>query len=705
MAAHRTLDPIWFNKPAFGYYVWLLEYGAYYGVGRVLGAWQSPEEFGARWFSNPGPFLLIGRLTGLAFALASVLVLYWAGRRLYGAAVGLAAAGLLIASVGHVGASQEVKKDILSALFTLLALLPQIMIVRRGGTSWYWKSGLFAGLGTATKYHPMGMLVPLLVAHLLRPEDTTRKSFLRRQWPLFLGGISWLVGFFVGSPFNFLNEKAIDSQVMPAWRFLLRRLDGLFSLLVAEPEVMSLGGAEPGSMTLTKALGHSWRVLQDGRGAGRWILALALVGSLFGLVKWMKRGGAAAERRQALEVLFLAFAVVWTGFFIAFANRILCEPRHLASLFPLLALLGAIGARCVGEGLAKWLPPARGKAGAITAALAFGCLLPVPNWPGDVILRLNQRRLASDPRVQALRWLEARLPSGTPLINDRDWLPFQVSEERSKTMVGIVDRMDAIYRDALKTARSKPTDDPNRALEIAWATDDIRTLASYRFYWTFRQRARLSSDRPAYDTLVLDKDWFAESWERRRPGSNAYNDLWPRSPFGLLANRILTTVEAKDAPTTALGVFRREFAAALPGFVRKQLEREGLSGSSLDAAMPARLDEARAQFRLTEDSLSLVEIWRRPSPVSDWWFPAKWPKGAAIDWFVSARTTYDNYLIPTKKRVFPDWAEFYSELQLNFDAVEFGSEYADRDPGRTIRVWNLSRRTSTPSLQRIASPD
>src|SRR5438552_1412621 len=87
--AERTLNPGWFNKPAFAYYLWFIAYAVFYGVGRLFGTFSSPEQFGIWAFSRVGPFLVIGRLVSTLFGIATVWVTYLLGKRLRDRTLGL----------------------------------------------------------------------------------------------------------------------------------------------------------------------------------------------------------------------------------------------------------------------------------------------------------------------------------------------------------------------------------------------------------------------------------------------------------------------------------------------------------------------------------------------------------------------------------------------------------------------------------------
>ena len=105
------LNPHWFHKPAFLMYVLAFFYGLYYGVGALLGRFDSTAEFGAHFLFEPEPFLLIGRLVVVAFGVATVYLVYRIGRKVYGTPwagiAGALAAAVLAPMVALLADDQE----------------------------------------------------------------------------------------------------------------------------------------------------------------------------------------------------------------------------------------------------------------------------------------------------------------------------------------------------------------------------------------------------------------------------------------------------------------------------------------------------------------------------------------------------------------------------------------------------------------------
>jgi hypothetical protein len=699
LAALRTLDPDWFNKPAFGYYVWVAEFGAWYGVGRILGKWSSPEEFGPRFLVEPGPFLAIGRLSSTVAALLTALLVARIGRRRFGPSAGAAAAVVLALMPGHVGASQEVKKDVLTGLLVLLSVSGMLAVAARGRPGAHFRAGFWAGVGTGTKYYPIALFLPFAIAHGAAPASGLGRSFWRRRLPLLLGGLALVLGFFLASPYSFLNPRSFEEQGMPALRFLGRQLGKLRSLLAASPEGTGLGpGAEPGMAGIGLALRRLLECLSDARGVGTPLLLLAALGLALGTRdRFAGRDG--GQRSRGAGILLLGVTALWMGFFMALASPILQSPRHLAFLHPLVALLAGRGVAGLLAGLFRALhrASAPGAGAGLLASLLLA--LPAGGMPGEHVLQLNHARLRPDPRVSALRWIEREIPERTGIISDRDWIPLVASPERCEANLRRISGLERRYLAAHDAALALDPGDPTRSRRLSSIEKDLRLMRDYRVEARFERAASALGLRPGFDVLVFDKDWYFESLRRRIEVPSGYSPLWPRSPYGDYLPRVVAELPEDATPEQSRAVFGRLFEEDLPRFVEEALAARGLDAGAVATRREEELARARERF-FPEGGISLVEIWRVPSPASAPWLPPG-PWETSKDWFVSIRVTYENYLIPSKRAAFPDWAEFYAELNARYSCLEFGSEYLGSDHHRTVRIWDLRRRTGAPLVERV----
>ena len=159
------LNPHWFHKPAFYMYTLFFEYGVYFCAGYALGFWRSTDEFAVSFVQNPGPFYLIGRLTTVAFSLATIIGVYRIGERHIGKEVGLVAAAFLALTYGHVEASRVIKADVPSACFCIWSMYFLLNYLQDGTKRNLALSSALAGVGAATKFYGLVMLLPIFFEH------------------------------------------------------------------------------------------------------------------------------------------------------------------------------------------------------------------------------------------------------------------------------------------------------------------------------------------------------------------------------------------------------------------------------------------------------------------------------------------------------------------------------------------------------------
>jgi hypothetical protein len=192
------LNPHFFNYPALQFYLLSALYYLYF----LIGASGSVEQFVAyRFFVDGSDLQSIARGLGTAMSVGTVAVSAFLGRRLYGAAAGLAAGFILALMPLSVRFAHLAGTDTPAVLWIALALAWAIRVRQRGVLSDYILAGLFVGLAGATKYPAALSAVPVAVAALLRTPS------LKQAGLWCSGGIAILV-FSLTSPFVLLDSGA-----------------------------------------------------------------------------------------------------------------------------------------------------------------------------------------------------------------------------------------------------------------------------------------------------------------------------------------------------------------------------------------------------------------------------------------------------------------------------------------------------------------
>ncbi len=142
-----------------------------------------------------GAFRIL-RMFVVFYALASLVAIYLAGRRLFSPAAGLAAAAVLAAYPQHVRSSIQLKPDMLALLLTLLTLYWTADAARSPRLSRFLRSGVGVGLAASAKYIGLSSCLPLTVWALWAGFRD------RRLWGwLVLAGLASVATFLVLNPF------------------------------------------------------------------------------------------------------------------------------------------------------------------------------------------------------------------------------------------------------------------------------------------------------------------------------------------------------------------------------------------------------------------------------------------------------------------------------------------------------------------------
>jgi len=211
MLKNRDPNPHWFGPPAgTTMYLLALVYGGIYGVGRVIGTFQSAEDFRNLYYSNPTVFYLAGRIISAIFGVAMIWLVYKLGRRLFGPAAGLIAAGVLTLSPIHLLLSQQVRMDMQMTFLIVLAFWFCLNILERQDWTGYLLAGFFTGLAAVTKYPAIVFSLSIAISHFI----VTPSLRLSEHRKLVASALACVVGAFAGSPFVFFDFHTVVKDVI-----------------------------------------------------------------------------------------------------------------------------------------------------------------------------------------------------------------------------------------------------------------------------------------------------------------------------------------------------------------------------------------------------------------------------------------------------------------------------------------------------------
>ncbi|OGG24509.1 hypothetical protein A3A79_04980 [Candidatus Gottesmanbacteria bacterium RIFCSPLOWO2_01_FULL_43_11b] len=156
------------------------------------------------------------RAIAALFGSATVLLVYFTGKRLFNKSVGLFTAFFLAVNYRHVLGSHFGLPDIHNSFFAVLSLYAASLILEKRTILRYVFAGVSAGLSFSIKYQPFAFF-PLLVAH-------TYWTVKQRQLFTFIGAHAWIavisfiVTFLVINPYFLFNVSKVISQNAPSYQ-------------------------------------------------------------------------------------------------------------------------------------------------------------------------------------------------------------------------------------------------------------------------------------------------------------------------------------------------------------------------------------------------------------------------------------------------------------------------------------------------------
>src|SRR3954470_24669120 len=300
-----TWNPGYYQNPSGYTYLVFLAMKLWYGV---FGAHLKYGTVSQQFDLNPTPIWEFARTLTALIALAGVLGTFLMARRFWGARVGLVAAALLTFAFLPVVYSRIAVTDVGTFLPVAIAMYGALRVYEDGRLRHYLIAGAGIGLATGFKYTAGLVLLPLIVAGLVRIFRDGKGPLLKRVEVRYLiagGAIAALV-FFITTPFALVHPHDTLYQLREQAK--------------AAGDIEKLGQAQQG--------GFSYYFHTLGWGFG-WAALVAAV------------AGAALEvRRDRLRGLILLIFPVALILYMSIQTRYF--GRWLLMIYPLLALFAGI---------------------------------------------------------------------------------------------------------------------------------------------------------------------------------------------------------------------------------------------------------------------------------------------------------------------------------------------------------------------------
>jgi len=386
-----SLDPGYYENPPTLTYLLYVVFNVRYGTGRDL-----VRDFAA----DPESAFMTARV---AVALIGTLVVglaYWAGARFYERRVGLVAAALMAVAFLPVFYSKHALNDVVTLAPLSVALVGALLAYERGRWFDWALAGGAVGAATATKYTAGAMLLTVAVAAGLRIHGD-RAELRRVLAGLAVAGVAFAALFLLLDPFALIQFDETRRQIKG-----------------------QSSQADSGKLGQDDLRGWIYYVGALGWGFG-WVPLVAAVG-----------GALVALRRDWRRALLLIAFPLFLYLFLGGQGRFF--GRWLLPAYPMLCVLAGYGVVALAQAVVRRPRPGAALiAGLAALACVQGALASVHV---DTVLG------RADTRAQALRWIEANVPEGAPVVVEpfvpASWLdaldrpvwpverPFQAYEKR-----------------------------------------------------------------------------------------------------------------------------------------------------------------------------------------------------------------------------------------------------------------------------------
>jgi 4-amino-4-deoxy-L-arabinose transferase-like glycosyltransferase len=378
-------NPRFFEKTSLFYYLLRLDFMAHLRYGFASGLYKNIGDLPQttdRFLTTPELYVW-GRMLSVVLGAATVVALYFVGRRWWGARAGLLAAALLAVSPFHMRESQYITVDVTTALVTLLALAAAMRLLDHSGWRAYALAGFMAGLAASAKYNAGAVALSIVVAHALAWRGASLRQGGRLSW----AALWSLLGFLAATPYAALTFGDFLAGIA--------RQAGTYS--------------PPGQSS------QRWPVGEYLSGFWNdWLQPLPFLAALAGV-------GLAFARRDKPALVMLAFVPTQILFFLA-QNRHF--DRNLLPVIPPLLLCAAIALdTAIGwlAGLAQARPRAARLLVGVGAAALVGLVLAGPALDA---LALTRFEALPHSKVRAADYVREKLPHGAPIavaLNPVQW--------------------------------------------------------------------------------------------------------------------------------------------------------------------------------------------------------------------------------------------------------------------------------------------
>lgn len=211
-SAGLDLNPHFFHYPALTFYLNFIVQAILYFIGHLIGSYPTLESFSAAYRSNPAAVVIAARMISVLFDFVTIVIAYRIVRMLVDRNAGLLAAAILAINPLLIRQAHMITVDTPLVFFSMLSFYWIAHAYHTGEKKYYHLAGVGIGLAAATKYTGAMLLVVLVGAHITKIILQKRKLRKIISGKLILAVVIAMVIFCASNPCIFLdyNNFAID---------------------------------------------------------------------------------------------------------------------------------------------------------------------------------------------------------------------------------------------------------------------------------------------------------------------------------------------------------------------------------------------------------------------------------------------------------------------------------------------------------------
>ncbi|MBM3926626.1 MAG: phospholipid carrier-dependent glycosyltransferase, partial [SAR202 cluster bacterium] len=355
-----------------------------------------------------------GRTLSALADVASILMLFLLGRRLFNARVGLLAAGLMAAAVIHIQHSHFYRPETFIVLALLAAYWQMLNVIEKRRLRDWLLLGLLVGLMFSIKVSVLPLFLPLLLTYgfrLFTRRDGSGRvpsadSLYRTMGHAVAGGVVAAVVFVALTPYAIIDAGEFIADT--TWEADIAREAGKM------PYTIQYIGTTPFIYELRHSL--PWAL-------GLPLAAAVVMGVGYSIYRTLRR-------REGWRGDLLLLAWILPNFLLVGG---LFEVKFQRYIFPIMPFLILLGSRWMLDMVAgAKVASGRAKERIRDAGLRsrINRMAPVGAWAllGVVVAGTLVYAIAfmgvyqrAHPAVAASRWINANVPIGTTIITDNHW--------------------------------------------------------------------------------------------------------------------------------------------------------------------------------------------------------------------------------------------------------------------------------------------